>query len=132
MVYCSNCGIEISEEANFCLKCGSRTPKGIENGVVPHWKEDLDKTLQAASKSFEEAIKKAREHIQTGVRDLGPELEQVRESLREVAEDFGEKLRSVGEDIRKRTGMARVSCSECGEKNMTYAKYCIKCGKEIE
>jgi len=131
MVYCSNCGAVISEDANFCLKCGARTPRGIESGVEPHWKEEMDKALQAAARNIEEGMKKAREYIQEAVRDLGPELEQARESLREVAEEVGEELRGAGKEIRRHTGIAPVYCPECGEKSTGYAKFCTKCGKKI-
>jgi len=33
MVYCSNCGEEIPEDAHFCHKCGHRTEKGSEEGA---------------------------------------------------------------------------------------------------
>lgn len=132
MVYCSNCGREVGEEANFCPKCGARTPKGFEIGVEPHWKEEVDKALQVAAKNIEEGIKKAREYVKEAVRDLSPELEQAREKLREVAEDVGEELRSAGKEIRRRTSIAPVYCPECGEKNTGYAKFCTKCGQKIK
>jgi len=33
MVYCTNCGEEIPEDAYFCHKCGHRTEKGSEEGA---------------------------------------------------------------------------------------------------
>jgi len=132
MVYCSNCGTETSEDANFCPKCGARTPRGVESGVEPHWRDEVDRALQAASRSIDEGLKKAREYIQEAVRDISPELEQARESLREVAEEVGDELRGAGEEIRRHTSIAHVYCPECGEKNTGYAKFCTKCGKEIK
>ena len=33
MVYCSNCGEKIADDANFCPKCGTKTPKGKTSNV---------------------------------------------------------------------------------------------------
>jgi predicted amidophosphoribosyltransferase len=33
MVFCSKCGKELGNEANFCLQCGVRTLKGETDGV---------------------------------------------------------------------------------------------------
>lgn len=132
MVYCSNCGTEISDDASFCQKCGARTPIGIESGVEPHWRVEVENALQASVKYIEEGVKKAIGYIQEGVRELGPELEQVREGLKEVVEDLGEELRGASEAIKKRTKMAPVICPECGEKNPGNAKFCTKCGKKIK
>ena len=66
------------------------------------------------------------------MRELGPELEQVKEGLKEVAEDLGEELRGASEAIKRRTKIAPVTCPECGEKNPGNAKFCTKCGNKIK
>ncbi|MCX6644569.1 MAG: zinc ribbon domain-containing protein, partial [Candidatus Bathyarchaeota archaeon] len=36
MVYCSNCGEKIADDANFCPKCGTKTDKGkTANAAYP-------------------------------------------------------------------------------------------------
>ncbi|MBN1682606.1 zinc-ribbon domain-containing protein [Candidatus Bathyarchaeota archaeon] len=109
MVYCSNCGKELNDDANFCTNCGTRTPKGIKEGVTIPWteteiKQDLDKALKKASKAIDEGVKVARE------------------TLKEVASELDKEIKSVKEKRRP------INCAVCGEENPRSAKYCTKCG----
>ena len=62
MVYCSRCGRELPEEANFCPKCGARTRKGIEDGIsIP--REELREGLSAIGVEIEAALSEAGESI---------------------------------------------------------------------
>jgi len=117
MVYCSNCGKELSPDENFCSKCGVRTEKGVKEGAaVPwmadtHWRQDVDIALQKASKAIDDGVKVARD------------------SLREVAQEVEKGVRSAREGVKERTGP--VFCRNCGTQNTRYAKFCTKCGKEL-
>jgi hypothetical protein len=95
MVFCSKCGAELADDVFFCSKCGARTARGEDEGVEPHWRKDLDKALQAASRSLDSGVREARRSLEEVARDLGPELEQAKEGLRDTAEDVGAELRGV-------------------------------------
>jgi hypothetical protein len=82
MVYCSKCGAEVGDDVFFCPKCGARTARGADEGVEPHWRKDLDKALQTASKSLDTGVREARRSLEEVARDLGPELEQAKRDKR--------------------------------------------------
>jgi uncharacterized membrane protein YvbJ len=117
MVYCSNCGKDLNPEDNFCLKCGTRTEKGVKEGVAVswmsdvNWRQDIDSALQKASKAIDDGVKVARD------------------SLHEVAQEVEKGVRNAREGMRERTGP--VFCKNCGTQNTRYAKFCVKCGKEL-
>jgi len=116
LVYCSNCGKELNDDANFCTSCGTRTPKGIKEGVSIPWaeteiKQDLDNALQKASKAIDEGVKTARE------------------SLKEVAAEIDKELKSAKEKVKERK--QPVFCAVCGQENTRLAKYCTKCGNAL-
>jgi uncharacterized membrane protein YvbJ len=74
MVFCSNCGTDLPEEAYFCFNCGVRTAKGIEANVSMPYREivsDIEKQLEKAALTASEEIKnvfdKAREDIRKAV-----------------------------------------------------------------
>lgn len=114
MVYCSNCGKELNDDANFCNNCGTRTHKGVKEGVTIPWneteiKQDLDVALQKASKAIDEGVKKAKE------------------TLKEVAEELDKEIKSAKERVKEKK--QPIYCAVCGEENPRSAKYCTKCGK---
>ena len=132
MVYCSKCGAEVGDDVFLCPKCGARTARGANEGVEPHWRKDLDKALQTASKSLDTGIREARRSLEEVARDLGPELEQAKEGLSRTAEDVGEELRGVADRLKDRRKKEGFHCSACGTKNAENAKFCVKCGTAIE
>jgi len=116
LVFCSNCGKELNDDANFCTNCGTRTPKGVNEGVSIPWveteiKRDLDNALQKASKALDEGVRVARE------------------SLKEVAVEIDKELKSAKEKVRERSQPAY--CAVCGQENTRSAKYCTKCGNKL-
>jgi predicted amidophosphoribosyltransferase len=117
MSYCSNCGKELDAESNFCLKCGVRTEKGVKEGVAipwasdPHWRQEMDVTLQKASKAIDDGVK------------------IVRETLRDVAGEVEKGVNQARTSVKEKAGP--VYCRSCGQENTKYAKYCTKCGKEL-
>lgn len=61
-MYCTNCGTELPENANFCLKCGVRTAKGVEGKVPLPYREiasDIENRLEEAFATASEEIKRA-------------------------------------------------------------------------
>jgi uncharacterized membrane protein YvbJ len=105
MPFCTECGMELPENANFCSKCGARTNKGkAANVALPSgaWKdtlaeigEELNKAFVVASKEIEKAFMMAKE------------------------------------EIRKATSQETVACPNCGEKNFANALFCNDCGAKI-
>ena len=73
MVFCSNCGKDLPENAYFCPKCGVRTIKGVETGISTPWEdlrgtlskmgEEMEKAFSIAGKEMEKAFKTARDRI---------------------------------------------------------------------
>lgn len=104
-------------ESNFCLKCGVRTEKGVKEGVAipwasdPHWRQEMDVTLQKASKAIDDGVK------------------IVRETLRDVAGEVEKGVNQARTSVKEKAGP--VYCRSCGQENTKYAKYCTKCGKEL-
>jgi DNA-directed RNA polymerase subunit RPC12/RpoP len=132
MVFCAKCGAEVSDDVFFCPKCGARTARGADKGVEPHWRKDLDKALQTASKSLDSGVRAAKRSLEEVARDLGPELEQAREGLKDTAEDVGEELRGVAERLKGSRKREYVYCPACGTRNVENATFCVECGKRIE
>lgn len=69
-MFCSQCGEELPETANFCLKCGVMTSKGVDAGVSSPWKWDkeVEKTLSTVAKEMEKAFVTVRETIQKSIK----------------------------------------------------------------
>jgi len=118
VVYCTNCGKQVEDDANFCPKCGVRTEKGVREGVAspwisdPRWRQEFDSALQRAGKSIDEGLKVARD------------------SLRDATKRVEEEFQSAKQDFKERAGP--VYCKACGQENTRYARFCIKCGKELK
>jgi len=106
MVFCSNCGEELPENAYFCPKCGVRTKKGVEAGISAPW-EDL-----------RDAFAKMGEEIEKAFSVAGREMERA--------------FKRAREEIREATSREPVICSTCGEKNVADARFCYKCGKKLD
>jgi ribosomal protein L40E len=106
MVFCSNCGEKLPDDANFCTKCGFRTKHGVEAGVfVPT--EDLREAFSKMGLELEKAFQTAAKEIQKAVKN--------------VREDFRESRREQP-----------VTCKSCGEKSPPNAVFCTKCGEKLE
>ena len=79
MLYCSNCGEKLSEDALFCPKCGTKTAKGVESNVPGPSDElkaafakmsvELEKAFSVAAKEINAAFQTASENIQKSVRE---------------------------------------------------------------
>jgi len=105
MVFCSNCGEKLPENAYFCPKCAVRTRKGVEAGISTPW-EDL-----------KAAFSKTGEEIEKAFSIAGREIEKA--------------FKRAREEIREATSREPVVCSHCGEKNFADAQFCYKCGKKL-
>ena len=70
MPFCSKCGEELPENANFCSKCGVRTSKGREENIPFPWEdvlsevgEEMERAFSRAGREIEKAFKTAKEEI---------------------------------------------------------------------
>ena len=69
MVFCSNCGIELPEDAFFCHKCGQMTEKGKASGMSrpehpnQEWEREVENALSTAAQNIREGLEAAGEGI---------------------------------------------------------------------
>ena len=66
MVYCSNCGEKIDDDAYFCPKCGTKTPKGKASKATYPSDELRDAFYQVGielEKAFTMAAKETQQHL---------------------------------------------------------------------
>jgi uncharacterized membrane protein YvbJ len=103
--FCTKCGKEIPEDAYFCQSCGARTLKGKEAGVSA----PLDEVRDALS-------------------TMGRELEKAFET---AAKEIRGAFETVRENVKQSTPIRPVICKNCGQKNLSNANFCTKCGKEL-
>ena len=74
MVYCSNCGAQIPDEANFCPKCGTKTiagkaakvsyPSDELSDVLYQVGVEIEKELSIAAHETQAAFKKVKDNSQ--------------------------------------------------------------------
>jgi rRNA maturation endonuclease Nob1 len=106
MVYCSNCGEKLPEDALFCPKCGAKTVKGVEKNV-PGPSDELKAAFVKMSRELEKAFSVAAKEINTA-------------------------FQTASENIQKSLHKEQVACSICGEKNPNNAVFCYNCGKRLK
>jgi uncharacterized membrane protein YvbJ len=108
MVYCSNCGEKIPDDAYFCPKCGTKTHKGEASNATYPSNElrdafykvgiELERAFSMAAHETHAAIKKAKENMpqKTASNTQGP-----------------------------------LVCTSCRTKNVSGAVFCNNCGKKL-
>lgn len=106
MVFCSKCGEELPGNAYFCLKCGVKTRKGVESGISTPW-EDMKDVFHKTGQEIEKAFSIA-----------GKEMEKA--------------FKTARESIRKSISREQIVCPHCQEKNLGDARFCYKCGEELD
>jgi uncharacterized membrane protein YvbJ len=114
MVYCSHCGNQLADDANFCPRCGTKTALG--------------KTSKVSYPSDE---------IQDAFYRVGTELER---AFTLAAHETHAALKKASDNIQQKTSSAQASqtaqegaitCPHCGAKNVAGAIFCHNCGKRI-
>jgi uncharacterized membrane protein YvbJ len=105
MVFCSNCGQKLPEDANFCTKCGSRTKLGAKAGV------------SAPTEDWREAFSR-----------MGVEMEK---AFQTAAKEIQKALKNVKEDLKDTKNKQPVVCKNCGNKNLHGSSFCTKCGQKL-
>ncbi len=105
MVYCSNCGEKLPENAYFCPRCSFRTAKGVEAGISTPL-EDLRDAFSKMGGEIEKAFSVA-----------GKEMEKA--------------FKTARDKIKEAASREPISCPHCKENNPSNAKFCSKCGKKL-
>jgi ribosomal protein L40E len=117
MSTCRSCGNELTEEDNFCSRCGLRTEKGELDNVKtpvdrrPHWERDMEIAIKNATTLLEDAVESAKK----GLKQVAEEVQTEIDKAKEVK-------------TRKKTPLY---CPKCGAKNPSDSVYCTKCGAKI-
>jgi len=106
MGYCSKCGEELPEDAYFCSKCGVRTRKGVEAGVSTPLEE-----LREAFSKMEQEMEKA---------------------FSVAAKEMEKAFKTARENIQRSVRKEPTVCPHCGEKNLSDANFCGKCGNKLK
>jgi uncharacterized membrane protein YvbJ len=109
MVYCSNCGSKIDDDALFCPKCGTKTAKG--------------KSAKAAYPEDE---------LRDAFYQVGIELERAFTlAAKETHAAFKKATENMQQKTAKATTQETVACPKCGTKNPAGSIFCNNCGAKI-
>lgn len=106
MVYCSNCGGKLPEDAIFCPNCGVKAVRTVET-VTPPIQDELKEAFNKMSQELEKAFAVA-------------------------AKEISEAFQAASENIKKSLQRELVACPSCGAKNPSSAVFCYECGKRIK
>jgi ribosomal protein L40E len=111
LVYCSNCGAQIADDAYFCPKCGTKTEAGkTAKAVYPA--DELRDVFYQVGIELEKAFTLAAHETQAAFRRVSEEIHQKPASSQPQQTDT-------------------VTCTSCGAKNTSGAIFCGTCGKKI-
>ncbi len=116
MVYCSNCGAKLDDDANFCPKCGTKTPKG-KSSNVNYPSDELKDAFYRVGVELERAFTVA--------------AHETHQALKKAKEDFD---KSRGSQTSKANASAQdtaITCPNCGTKNAQGAIFCSSCGSRL-
>jgi Zn finger protein HypA/HybF involved in hydrogenase expression len=106
LVYCSNCGEKIDDNANFCPKCGTKTPKGRAS----HATYPADLLIDAFY-------------------NVGAELEK---AFNTAARETNAAFQKARENLQQKPGERQtVACLKCSSKNPAGSIFCYNCGARI-
>ncbi len=104
MPYCSVCGSKAPDDAIFCPNCGNKLAPAAKAGVATSSADEIRDAFNKVSVEMEKAFAIASKELQDAFN---------------VARD----------NIQKSVYKEPVICPNCGEKNVSSAVYCSKCGK---
>ena len=112
MVYCSNCGTKINDEAYFCFKCGTKTQAG-KTAKAMYPSDELRDAFYQVGVELEKAFTMAARETQS--------------AFKKVSENMQQKTTTT----QQTTGQNATVCTSCGTKNVSGAAFCYSCGKKV-
>jgi uncharacterized OB-fold protein len=113
MVYCSNCGLQIADDAYFCPKCGTKTQVG-KTAKVTYPSDEIRDTFYQVGVELEKAFTMA--------------AKETHAAFKKASQDFQQKTSA---QTGQASQQATVVCPNCGSKNVSGAVFCHNCGKRI-
>jgi DNA-directed RNA polymerase subunit RPC12/RpoP len=114
MVYCSNCGTQIADDAYFCAKCGTKTAAG-KTAKVAYPSDEIRDTFYKVGAELEKAFNIA--------------AKETHDAFKRASDDFNQ--RNCSAQTNQASQQATVVCPNCGAKNISGAIFCHNCGKRI-
>ena len=75
MVYCSNCGTKIEDEAYFCYKCGTKTQVG-KNAKAMYPSDELRDAFYQVGLELEKAFTMAARETQSAFKKVSENMQQ--------------------------------------------------------
>lgn len=115
---CSNCGVELADDALFCHECGTKV-----------------EVVEVVEESAEKVVEKVAE--ETHVEEASTETADNKASAEinnkaEVSETQTESKNTESENAETdNKNMDYIFCPECGTKNEKGAMFCASCGKRF-
>jgi len=106
LVYCTNCGEKIADEANFCPRCGTKTLKGRAANVA-YPSDELREAFYRVGTELDRAFKLAAHETQAAIQ------------------------RATGGAQQKANQQGPVACPKCGVKNAYGSVFCCNCGSRM-
>jgi hypothetical protein len=111
LVYCSNCGEKIDDNAFFCPKCGTKTPAGKASNA-PYPADELRDAFCKVGIELERAFNMAARETQA--------------AFRKASENMQQKTSS-----KNASNQGSVVCASCGANNVSGAVFCHSCGTKV-
>ncbi len=113
VVYCSNCGSKIDDDAFFCPKCGTKTQAG-KTAKATYPSDELRDTFSQVGIELEKAFTMA--------------AKETRAAFKKVSEDLQQK---PGSSQQATSTQNTVVCPQCGTNNPIGSIFCNNCGSRI-
>ena len=112
MVYCSNCGEKIDDNAYFCPKCGTKTPAG--------------KASKASYPADElrDAFYKVGIELRTRIQ-YWQHMKRMH-AFKKASENMQQKTSSNSANTQ-----GSVVCPSCGANNVSGSVFCRSCGAKV-
>jgi predicted amidophosphoribosyltransferase len=115
LVYCSNCGAKIDDEAYFCPKCGIKTQKGkAANAAYPS--DELKDAFYRVGVELERAFTMAAHETHQAILK---------------AKDNLEKNNTTTKTSTSNAAQNDIACPKCETKNAYGTIFCSNCGTKL-
>ena len=113
LVYCSNCGSKIDDDAYFCPKCGTKTQAG-KAAKATYPADELRDTFYQVGIELEKAFTLAAKETHAAFKKVSGEFQKKSDSGQQSASSEG-----------------GIVCPKCGTKNLSGSIFCINCGARL-